>query len=123
MEQPQLNHVAWFEIGANDTSKTKDFYKKMFGWNYKENTDLPNVEYNAVLQGDGEMPTGGVLGTDNKIEEYSVFYVLVESVPEMIEKAKGNGGKVIWGPVTDASNVTFARLLDNSGHQFGIFSM
>ena len=38
------------------------------------------------------------------------------------QKAKENGGEVIWGPVTDASNVSFARLKDNTGHQFGVFS-
>lgn len=123
MDKPQFNHVAWFEIGANQPKEVKDFYSKMFGWKFKANNDLPGVNYDAVLQGDGEMPTGGILHTANKLEEYSTFYVIVEDVTTMIEKAKTNGGKVIWGPVTDASNVTFARLSDNTGHQFGIFSM
>ncbi|WP_146117038.1 MULTISPECIES: hypothetical protein [unclassified Paenibacillus] len=36
------------------------------------------MNYDAVLQGNGEMPTGGILHTANKLEEYSTFYVIVE---------------------------------------------
>lgn len=94
----------------------------MFGWEYKVNTDLEGVDYSGILTPQAPVPTGGILGTDGKIEEYSTFYVLVEDVKNAILKAEENGGKVIWGPVTDASNVSFARLEDNSGHQFGVFS-
>lgn len=123
MDKPQFNHVAWFEIGANQPKEVQNFYGKMFGWNFKANTDLPDVNYDAIIQGKDEMPTGGIFDTANKLDEYAVFYVLVEDVPATIKKAQDNGGKVIWGPVTDASNVTFARLSDNTGHQFGVFSM
>ena len=27
--------VAWFEFGADQPQKVKDFYKEMFGWEYK----------------------------------------------------------------------------------------
>ncbi|MGX9901031.1 VOC family protein [Arthrobacter sp. SA17] len=52
-----------------------------------------------------------------------MFYVLVASLPETIERAKELGGEVLMEPVTDAAGVSFARLRDNSGHHFGIFSM
>ena len=118
----KFNTVAWFEFGSDQPQKVKDFYKEMFGWEYKQNTDLEGVEYDGILTPAAPVPTGGILGTAGKIEEYATFYVLVEDVPAAIEKAKENGGEVIWGPVTDASNVSFARLKDNTGHQFSVFS-
>ena len=60
----------------------------MFGWEYKQNTDLEGVEYDGILTPAAPVPTGGVLGTAGKIEEYATFYVLVEDVPAAIEKAK-----------------------------------
>lgn len=73
----KFNTVVWFEFGADQPQKVKDFYKEMFGWEYKQNTDLEGVEYDGILTPAAPVPTGGVLGTAGKIEEYATFYVLV----------------------------------------------
>ncbi|GEO47010.1 VOC family protein [Companilactobacillus kimchii] len=115
------NNISWFEIGTDDPKETMDFYTKMFGWRFQEYTDMENEYFNIIEPGN-EFPTGGILNTAHKIPEYSTFYTLVNDVPVAIDQAKENGGKVIWGPVTDKTGLTFARLEDNGGHQFGLFS-
>ncbi|WP_406843423.1 VOC family protein [Flavobacterium soyae] len=121
----KFNQVGWFEFGANQPEKAKEFYKKMFGWDFKTNPDLESqgYQYDGIIEPGNEIPTGGMMYTADKMEEYAVFYVFIENIHEAIEKAQENGGKLIWGPVTDDSNITFARLKDNSGHQFGLFSV
>ncbi|WP_125772567.1 VOC family protein [Companilactobacillus furfuricola] len=115
------NNVNWFEIGTDHPKETMDFYGKMFGWKFQEYTDMENEYYNIIEPGN-EYPTGGILGTAGKIAEYSTFYTLVSDVNAAIADAKDNGAKVIWGPVTDKTGLTFARLNDDTGHQFGVFS-
>ncbi|WP_295729484.1 VOC family protein [uncultured Limosilactobacillus sp.] len=117
----QLNNVGWFEIGSDQPKETQEFYGKLFGWKFLDYNDMEN-EYHNILEPGQKYPTGGVLGTDGKIPEYSTFYILVNDVPAMIKKAEEAGGKVIWGPVTDKTGLTFVRLEDNGGHQFGMFS-
>lgn len=121
----KFNQVGWFEFGANQPEKVREFYKKMFGWDFKKNPDLESqgYQYDGIIESGNEIPTGGMMHTADKMEEYAIFYVFIENIHEAIEKAHENGGKLIWGPVTDDSNVTFARLKDNSGHQFGLFSV
>lgn len=67
-------------------------------------------------------PVGGIFDHAGKFADYAVFYVLVADVPATVERAKGLGGEVVTEPVTDASGITFARLQDNTGHHFGVFS-
>ncbi|MDY5474948.1 MAG: VOC family protein [Holdemanella porci] len=120
----QINNVGWFEIGSDRPKETQEFYSKLFGWKFIEYNDMENKYYN-ILEPGQKFTTGGILDTDStdtKIPEYSTFYILVEDVPAMVKKAEEAGGKVIWGPVTDKTGLTFVRLEDNGGHQFGMFS-
>lgn len=121
----KINQVGWFEFGSDQPEKVKEFYKKMFGWDFKTNPDLESqgYQYDGILEPGNEMPTGGMMHTAGKMPEYAVFYVFVEDAEKEIKRAQENGGELVWGPVTDESNITFARLKDNSGHQFGIFSV
>ena len=89
----KFNTVAWFEFGADQPQKVKDFYKEMFGWEYKQNTDLEGVEYDGILTPAAPVPTGGVLGTAGKIEEYATFYVfqlLLKKQKKMAAKSSGD---------------------------------
>ena len=120
----QINNVGWFEIVSDRPKETQEFYSKLFGWKFIEYNDMENKYYN-ILEPGQKFTTGGILDTDStdtKIPEYSTFYILVEDVPAMVKKAEEAGGKVIWGPVTDKTGLTFVRLEDNGGHQFGMFS-
>ncbi|PTM21386.1 glyoxalase [Lactobacillus sp. PFC-70] len=117
----QNHQVSWFEIGTDDPEATMDFYGKLFGWKFIPYHDMENDYYNIVEPGN-EYPTGGILATAGKVAEYSTFYTLVADVAKGIASAKEAGAQVIWGPVTDKTGLTFARLRDNGGHQFGLFS-
>lgn len=103
--------------------EAKQFYGELFDWNFKLNTDLPGVNYHAVVTPGGEQPAGGVFESEGKFPDYAIFYVLVQDVNETIKRAEELDGKVVMSPVTDASGITFARLHDNAGHHFGVFSM
>lgn len=123
MNGPALNSVAWFEVGSDKPDEVKKFFGELFDWQFKLNTDLEGVDYHAAITPGAPGPVGGVFDHAGRFPDYAVFYVLVASLPETIERAKELGGEVLMEPVTDAAGVSFARLQDNSGHHFGIFSM
>ncbi|GAA4477376.1 VOC family protein [Microbacterium panaciterrae] len=123
MTAPTLNSVAWFEIGSDRPDDVKKFFGDLFGWQFKLSTDLAGVDYHAAITPDTPGPSGGIFDHAGKFEDYAIFYVLVADVPAIIEQAKTLGGDVLMEPVTDAAGVTFARLRDNGGRHFGVFSM
>lgn len=122
MNAPALNSVAWFEIGTDRAEEAKEFYGELFGWQYKLNTDLPGVDYHATITPGAPGPVGGIFDHAGKFADYAIFYVLVADVAATIEQATALGAEVLMEPVTDASGFTFARLADNTGHHFGVFS-
>lgn len=123
MSGPALNSVAWFEIGSDRPEEVKKFFGDLFEWQFKLNKDLEGVDYHATITPGAPGPVGGIFDHAGKFADYSVFYVLVADVPATVERAKGLGGEVVMEPVTDAAGVSFARLRDNTGHHFGVFSM
>ncbi|MEV6324064.1 VOC family protein [Nocardia sp. NPDC051787] len=123
MSVPAINSVAWFEFGTDKTEEVKKFYGELFDWNFKLNTDLPGVNYHAVLTRGTPQPTGGIFESGGKFADYAIFYVLVADVAETIDRAINLGAEVLMEPVTDAAGVTFGRLRDNTGNHFGVFSM
>lgn len=83
----------------------------MFGRDFKTNPDLESQEYqyDGILESGNEIPTGGMMHTAGKKPEYAVFYVFVDDAEKEIKIALENGGALVRGPVTDDSNITFAR--------------
>lgn len=123
MNAPALNSVAWFEVGSDRPEEVQKFFGDLFDWQFKLSTDLPGVDYHAAITPGAPMPSGGIFDHAGKFADYAIFYVLVADVALTIERAKTLGGEVLMEPVTDAAGVTFARLQDNGGHHFGVFSM
>ncbi|MEH0416842.1 VOC family protein [Streptomyces sp. B21-083] len=122
MPAPALNSVAWFEIGTDQPEGVKQFYGQLFDWSFQLNTNTPGVNYHAVVTPGAQQPTGGVWESEGNFPDYAVFYVLVQDVAATVERAEELGGKVLMAPTTDAAGLTFARLEDSTGHNFGVFS-
>ena len=103
MSVPAVNSVAWFEIGTDRPSEVKEFYGQMFGWTSSLNTNLPGVNYHAVVTPAAPQPTGGVWESDGKFANYAIFYVLVQDVAASVERAEELGGKAkeALGDATD----------------------
>lgn len=68
-----------------------------------------DINNDGILESGNEIPTGGVMHTAGKKPEYAVFYVFVDDAEKEIKIALENGGALVRGPVTDDSNITFAR--------------
>ncbi len=122
MTVPTVNSVAWFEFGTDQPEKVKEFYGELFDWKYVPNTNLPGVNYHAVLTPAAQQPGGGVWGSAGAFPNYAIFYVLVQDVAETVERAQELGAKTLMEPVSDAAGFTFARLEDAAGNHFGVFS-
>ena len=106
------NVVNYFEIGTPDAAGTTAFYGDLFGWQIGG----PPDEYRMI---NGDM--GGLWDTASTGgESWAIFYVQVDDVKAVIEKAEGLGGKVVV-PFTDSGPLEFAHLQDPRGNRFGVW--
>jgi hypothetical protein len=94
-------NFCWLDLGTTDSSKAKEFYIKLFGW---EPRDVPmgdNSFYTMLnLQGQAaaalyelspEMKTQG-------IPAHWLLYIAVESADEIAAKVPQHGGTIMGGP-------------------------
>ncbi|MGI0119061.1 VOC family protein [Zooshikella sp. RANM57] len=121
---PTLGSFAWFEVGTSDVKTTQAFYQTAFGWQfsqYETGTDRPY--YSIAIN--HESPTGGIAdhSSSGNNQNYLIPYFLVNDVATMVGKAQQLGGQMISSPISTASGLIHARLLDHQGNLFGVFSL
>jgi predicted enzyme related to lactoylglutathione lyase len=113
--------IAWFDITTKDIAKSKDFYGKLFEW-----------QFNAVAGTDqaAEIAVHGAgIGTlrvaDGAISGFNgVVYVQVTDIQASSKKAKDLGGTVIPGFPFNLPDGTgsISLVVDPSGHPVGMYS-
>lgn len=106
------NTVNYFEIGTPDAAKTTAFYRDLFGWQIGEASD----GY-GMIDGDkgGVWDTTAIGGGS-----WAIFYVQVDDVKGVIDKATRFGATVVV-PFTDSGPLEFAHLQDPQGNRFGVW--
>jgi uncharacterized protein len=111
------NPFVHLELCTPDTKKAKDFYSRLFGWQFTDN-DMGNMIYSSFKPSSG--PGGGVLSMPGMPTAW-LAYVGVEDINASTEKAKSLGATVSNGPM-EIPNVGWATVLtDPTGATIALF--
>ena len=86
MADPLIGHV---EIPSTDLERSKDFYLKVFGWEFKPfgNGYLLFNNHKGIMVGLRQVDQVSVGDT-------TVFHVNIPDINSILEKVKSNGGSV-----------------------------
>ncbi len=115
MSQP----VVHFEIAGINGAKTRDFYGKLFNWEYQlfgEGNDYGMVNPtgpNSIGGGVSSVPPGG--------KPYVTIYIQVDNLEDSLKKAESLGGKTILPPTPIPGMGAFAWFADPDGNVVGMF--
>ena len=122
------NHVAHFEIYANQPDKLGEFYSKLFDWTIEK---VPGMDYAMVKTVDTSpegMPPqpGGINGgiarrPDGYNDHAWINYVNVDSLGNSIERAEQLGAKLMKGKQPVPGMGWFAMLTDPEGNIFALW--
>lgn len=113
--------VAWFDITTTNLARSKEFYGKLFDWQFTalEGTDL------AVEIVSGGTAIGTMRGSEGAISVYNgVVYVQVADIQASCKKAKDLEGTIPPGfpfNLPDGRGA-IALVIDPAGHPIGIYS-
>ena len=113
--------IAWFDITTTKLPESKDFYSKLFDWEFSpvQGTDL-TVEIVS-----GGTAIGTLRGADGKISAFNgVVYVQVDDLPASCKRAKELGGTIPPGfPFNlPEERGAIALVSDPAGHPIGMYS-
>ena len=113
--------VAWFDITTTNLPQSREFYGKLFDWQFTP-IQGTNQAVEIALGGTG---IGTLRGADGKIGTFNgVVYVQVADIQAACKKAKELGGTVVPGFPFNLSNGTGAigLVVDPAGHPVGMYS-
>lgn len=113
---PKMGEFVWNELATNNVKAAKDFYSKVFGWEFTDKK-VDDMTYTMIKKGDKEF--GGIWAIPeaqkDQIPPHWLAYILVENVEQSLEKARQNGATVIK-PVQKAGDMgLFAVIKDPTG--------
>ena len=113
MSKPLIAHV---EIPSTNLERSNEFYKKVFGWEFKPFG-------NGYLLFNNHQ---GIMAGLRKVEQVlkgdcTVFHVNVDNIDQMLEKVKASGGHIKTGKTTIPAMGWYAVLLDPDGNSVGLY--
>jgi len=112
------NHLCHFEFMVNDTSRSRDFYTKVFDWEFEKSPGP--VDYTMIKT--GKEPDGGMMKKPAEAPHPALsVYFFVDDVNATLEKVKAAGGSVI-APKTEITDLGWwAMFADPDGIVVGIY--
>ena len=108
--------ICYIEMPANDIKRSASFYRNVFGWNIRTRGDGATAFDDTV----NEVSGAWVLNRKPMTEVGLLFYIMVDSVEQTIEKIKANGCAIVQPIGMDAPEIT-ARFTDPAGNIIGLY--
>lgn len=111
----------WLDLGTTDTAAAREFYGRLFGWDY----DVGGPESGNYIQAlRGGKRVAGMYELMPEMREQGVppnwtTYVSVEDVDEFAKRVSDAGGRVVMGPMDVLSEGRLAVAQDPTGATFG----
>ena len=113
--------IAWFDITTTSLPQSKDFYGKLFDWQF---TPVQGTDQAAEIVAGGT-PIGTLRSADGKITPFNgVVYVQVTDIQASCKKASELGGTIPPGfPFNLPDGIgAIAVVVDPAGHPIGLYS-
>ena len=108
--------ICYVEMPSIDIDRSASFYKTVFGWNIRKRGDGATAFDDTVNEVSGTW----VLNRKPMTEVGLLFYIMVDSVEQTIEKIEASGCKIVQPIGMDAPEIT-ARFSDPAGNIIGLY--
>jgi uncharacterized protein len=121
-EIPKVGELCWSELATANVQAAKDFYGKVFGWEFTEH-HMGDMTY-TMAKTDGK-EFAGIMpipkGQEKQIPAHWISYILVENLDKSVEIARKHGATVIK-PADNAGEFgRFAIIADPTGAQIALW--
>lgn len=114
--KPTFGQFCWNELATPNTQAAKDFYSKVFGWEFTDKT-VGDMTYTMIKINGQEQAGMWAIPKDQQkdIPPHWMSYVLVENLEASLEKATQAGATVIKPATTAGDFGRFAIIRDPIG--------
>jgi len=112
---------SWNELETRDPERAKEFYGRVFGWEFDREDAPGGMPYNVARVGDNRVAgMADISGRmPDEVPAHWLTYFSVEDAEAAIEKVQSGGGAVQFGPI-DIPVGRFAMVTDPRGAAFAM---
>lgn len=116
----------WNELATVDVNKAKDFYGKVFGWQFKEiKTD--EMTYTLIKSKDGTQEFAGIWQIPSEQQQHIpphwMAYIMVKSVKDSLAECIKQGAKEMKGITQVGDMGKFAIICDPTGAHVALWEV
>jgi predicted enzyme related to lactoylglutathione lyase len=122
-EMPQFGDFCWNELATADVKGAKDFYGKVFGWEFVEH-DMGDMVYTMIKLKGKDLAAGiWAIPKDKQkqIPPHWMSYIIVEALDKAVEKATKHGAQVMKPPTNAGDFGRFAVITDPTGAHIALW--
>lgn len=121
-KQPKVGEFCWNELATPHVQAAKEFYGKVFGWEFQDH-EMEDTTY-TMIKLRGEV-CGGIWAIpkdkQQQILPHWVTYILVDTLETALEKARKHGATVLK-PASQAGEMgRFAIISDPTGAHIALW--
>jgi predicted enzyme related to lactoylglutathione lyase len=112
--------IDYFEIPAEDVSRAREFYSKLFEWKFEKSGQWDYWMFGTTSEKGEPALAGGLYKKDNP-QRPILDYIGVESIDDYTAKVTQLGGEVLV-PKTDTGGMGFYAICqDTENNTFGLW--
>ncbi len=121
-DKPQFGGFCWNELATANLQAAKDFYGKVFGWEFIDH-DMGDMTYTMIKINGKEC--AGIWAIPKEMQKdippHWMAYIFVDNLESSLEKATKQGASIIK-PATNAGDMgRFAIITDPTGAHIAIW--
>lgn len=122
MEKPNPGEFCWNELATPNVKAAKDFYGKMFGWQFFDH-EMGDTTYTMIKMNNKDV--GGIWAIPQEMQKeippHWMAYILVEDVEKALEKAQKHGASLVKGATPAGDMGTLGIITDPTGAHIALW--
>lgn len=121
-DMSKTGEFCWNELATSNVQQAKDFYGKVFGWEFTEHK-MPDMTYTMIKRNGKDFAGIWSIPKDKEkeIPPHWMAYILVDNLDDSLDKATKNGANIIKPAGNAADFGRFAIITDPTGAHIALW--
>lgn len=121
-DMPQLGQICWNELATANVQKAKEFYGKVFGWEFADQ-QMGDMTYTMIKANGKDLGGIWAIPTDKQkeIPPHWIAYISVANLDEALKSAGESGASIVKPSATVGDCGRFAIIVDPTGAHIALW--